>query len=78
LVIEIAISTQQRDRSKAPIYAAAGVKEYWLIEPEAGTISLFTGPSADGYANCAAFPAEAVVTSTVLPAFAISLAALLK
>jgi Uma2 family endonuclease len=78
LVIEIAISTQQRDRSKAPIYAAAGVKEYWLIEPEAGTISLFNGPSADGYANCAAFPAEAVVTSTVLPAFAISLAALLK
>ena len=31
LVIEISINTVQRDRGKAAIYAAAGVKEYWLI-----------------------------------------------
>lgn len=34
LAIEIAISTEEVDRAKATIYAAAGVQEYWLVLPK--------------------------------------------
>lgn len=78
LVIEIAINTRQRDRSKAGIYAEAGIKEYWLVEPEAGIISLHTEPSASGYRECRTFTAQDPVISTILPAFRVTLADLMK
>ncbi len=78
LVIEIAISTAQRDRGKAAIYAAAGVKEYWLIEPEANTITLHTQPGTEGYSASTTHSAEETARSTVLPEFSLSLAELLK
>jgi Uma2 family endonuclease len=78
LVIEIAINTRQRDRSKAGIYAEAGVKEYWLVEPEAGVISLYTKPEASGYAECRSFATQDQVVSTILPAFRVTLADLMK
>lgn len=76
LVIEIAVNTQQRDRSKAAIYAEAGVKEFWLVEPEAGLITLHTQPAAEGYQLARAFRAEEAVASTIFPEFAITLAEL--
>lgn len=78
LVIEIAINTQQRDRSKAGIYAEAGVKEYWLVEPESGVVSLYTEPSATGYGSCVTFASHERVTSTVIPVFSVTLADLMK
>jgi Uma2 family endonuclease len=78
LVIEIAINTQQRDRSKAGLYAEAGVKEYWLVEPEAGVISLYTVPGSAGYAKCRSFASRDLVTSTVIPAFNVTLEDLMK
>lgn len=77
LVIEIAITTLQRDRSKAAIYAGAGVKEYWLVEPETGSVTLYTNPSADGYQSTQAFNAQESISSTVFPAFTLRLADLL-
>jgi Uma2 family endonuclease len=74
LVIEIAISTVQRDRSKAAIYAGAGVKEYWLIEPEASLVTLHTNPKDNGYATTQTFSAQDLVPSTLFPAFALRLA----
>ena len=78
LVIEIANNTQQRDRSKAGLYAEAGVKEYWLVEPEAGVISLYTVPGSAGYAECRSFASRDLVTSTVIPAFNVTLEDLMK
>jgi Uma2 family endonuclease len=74
LVIEIAISTLQRDRSKAAIYAGAGVKEYWLIEPEGGFITLHTNPKDTSYATCQIFTSQDLVTSTIFPTFSLRLA----
>jgi Uma2 family endonuclease len=65
MVIEIAINTQQRDRSKTAIYAQAEVKEYWLVEPEAGVISLYTKPGAFDYEECYSFGAQDQVVSTI-------------
>jgi len=77
LVIEVAIHTQQRDRSKAAIYAEAGVKEYWLIEPEEACVTLHTAPSASGYGTLQIFPAAETASSIVLPGFTLRLADLL-
>lgn len=77
LVLEIAISTQQRDRSKAAIYAEAGVKEYWLIEPEAGTTTLFSQPQAGGYTVQSVISAQENATSSLFPAFSVTLAELM-
>ncbi len=77
LVIEIAISTQQRDRSKVAIYAEAGVKEYWLIEPEAGTTTLFSQPQVGSYAEQRVFNAQEKATSSLFPALSVTLAELM-
>jgi Uma2 family endonuclease len=77
LVIEIAISTLQRDLSKAAIYAAAGVKEYWLIDPENRSILLHHEPGADGYVRQTSFAADHEVRSSIFPAFALQLETLL-
>jgi len=76
LIIEVAINTQQRDRSKAGIYAEAGVKEYWLVEPEGKSVTLFTRPSAGGYETNAVFTSTDLVTSTLFPKFSVNLAEL--
>lgn len=77
LVIEISIGTLQRDRCKAAIYAEAGVKEYWLIEPEAGHITLYQDPGAESYGRQTAFTADQEVRSEIFPAFVVHLGNLL-
>lgn len=77
LVIEIALSTLQRDRSKAAIYAQAGVKEYWLIEPESRTVTLYQAPSATGYDSQTVVAAEQEARSSLFPEFGLRLATLL-
>ena len=43
LVVEIASpSTKRRDRrQKRDLYARAGVREYWIIDPDANTVTVF-------------------------------------
>ena len=76
LIIEVAINTQQRDRSKAGIYAEAGVKEYWLVEPESKTLTLYTRPSGSGYESTTVTLLTGLVTSTVFPGFTLELSEL--
>ena len=77
LVIEIAINTLQRDRSKAGIYARAGVKEYWLIEPEGLRVTLFTGAAGGEYAAARVFEAGQTASSEVVPGFVVEVAGLM-
>jgi len=52
LVIEVAVSSLRTDtRIKPPLYAAAGVPELWVVEPEAGRVRIFSDPRAGGYAT---------------------------
>lgn len=41
LVIEVAITTADMDRAKAAIYAAAGISQYLLIQPEQKQVVVF-------------------------------------
>ena len=44
LIIEVSNTTLARDRAKAAIYSAAGVKEYWIVDLKARTIEQCTRP----------------------------------
>ena len=51
LVIEVAASSLRTDtRIKSPLYAAAGVRELWVVDVAARRVRVFTEPSASGYA----------------------------
>lgn len=79
LVIEICVSTQEKDfEIKPPIYAVHGVREYWVIEPEQRRTILRRGPQADGsWAEEREAPAEEPITALLIPGFAMTLAELL-
>jgi Uma2 family endonuclease len=52
LLIEVADSSLQHDRRiKGPLYAAAGVPEYWIVDVTAGTVEIHRDPGVDGYAT---------------------------
>jgi len=49
LVIEISVSTRDNDLTiKRPLYARAGIPEFWIVEPEARLIRVFRDPLPDG------------------------------
>ena len=78
LIIEIAVSSEALDREKAPLYAEAGVEEYWIVLPESGIIECFTQPEAGIYRHQQRIGPGAVAVSTSLPGLAVDLSDLLK
>ena len=45
LVVEVADSTVSQDRlTKGPLYAAAGIPEYWIVNVEESVIEVYTEP----------------------------------
>ena len=50
LVIEVADTSLRYDRDeKMPRYGRAGIPESWLVDVQAGTVTVFTQPHAGGY-----------------------------
>ena len=50
LIIEVADTSLRYDRyEKIPLYGRAGIPEAWLVDVQAGTITVFTEPHAGGY-----------------------------
>lgn len=74
LVIEIlSPSTADRDRTfKASLYALHGVAEYWIVDPDAQTIEVFT-LGERGFELLATYAGEKVLTSPTLEGFELNL-----
>lgn len=49
LVIEVAQTSQRRDREKARGYAEANVPDYWLVDLVAEAVTVFRDPAPTGY-----------------------------
>jgi Uma2 family endonuclease len=75
LVIEVAVSSLAIDRVKAPIYAAAGVKEYWIVCPREKQVEVYRRPGAQGYAERTVLSAPVVLECTALPSVRVDLGA---
>jgi Uma2 family endonuclease len=62
LLIEVADSSLQDDRRvKGPLYAAAGVPEYWIVDLVRGLVEVHRDPRADGYASVTRHPRDATL-----------------
>jgi Uma2 family endonuclease len=50
LLVEVADATAGYDREvKAPLYARAGIREFWLVDLEGDRIEVYRGPGPQGY-----------------------------
>jgi len=50
LIVEVADSSAGYDRRvKAPLYAREGIREYWLLDLQAGLLEVHRGPGPGGY-----------------------------
>ncbi|MCB0572747.1 MAG: Uma2 family endonuclease [Phaeodactylibacter sp.] len=59
LIIEVADSSLEKDRAvKLPIYAGAGIPEYWVVSLEARSVEVYRSPRGDGYDFQETFYAE--------------------
>lgn len=75
LAVEVSLSTLEIDLAKAAIYAAAGVKEYWVVDVAAASVVLHRSPSAAGYRE--KLTVIDVAESVVVPGFAVHIPTLL-
>ena len=75
-VIEVAVNTEEIDVRKAAIYAEAGVKEYWVVEPRTKRITVFLSPQGRAYGQSTVFEGAQAVVCGALPGFEVSLPAL--
>lgn len=51
LVVEVAHTSQRRDREKAADYAAAKIPDYWLVDLPGAAVTVFRDPTPAGFAT---------------------------
>lgn len=77
LVVEVhSPGTSRRDRlQKKALYAREGVREYWMIDPDANTIIVFRRTAEGGFPMVATLHAGTAdtLTTPLLPGFALEL-----
>ena len=75
LVVEVAETSLSFDMTtKAALYAAHGVRDYWVIEARTLVTKVFRGPSASGYATSVPVPASDLLLPLLAPSLALRLA----
>ena len=75
LVIEVSITSHDYDRSKLRAYAAAGVKECWLVLGPEKQIEVYRQPKNGQFTGQSVHGPGGTLTSTSLPEFTLSLEA---
>ena len=74
LVVEVADSSRDADLvGKAALYAESDVDEYWVVDLDAGCVHVHRGRAAGAWTEVTVHAAEAPLTTTALPALAVTL-----
>lgn len=76
LVVEVAASSLEVDRQKVALYAAAGVRECWIVLPELRRVEVSTEPLGGDYARRRIFTAPEILETATLPGCRLELARL--
>lgn len=72
LIVEVADSTTEHDlTTKANLYAAAGIADYWVINVKARQLHVFREPQSDGYQRQLILRAQQSISPVVFPACSI-------
>jgi len=75
LAIEVADSSLRFDSSaKARLYAALGIREYWVINAKTMVTRVHREPSATGYGSSIEVPSDELLTPALVPLLALKLA----
>ncbi|HEX2686538.1 MAG TPA: Uma2 family endonuclease [Kofleriaceae bacterium] len=77
LIIEVADTTLKKDRTKATVYAAGGVGEYWIVNLVARTVEVYASPSGSRYDEVRTLCTGEVLQPTALPDVTIAVAEIL-
>jgi Uma2 family endonuclease len=78
LVVEIADSSTEFDRVvKLPLYAEAGIPEFWLVNLPEEKVEAFSHASNNTYQESQGFGRGEFVTSRILPALSLSVDSIL-
>ena len=74
LVIEVAASSLSYDRGqKAKLYAALGVREFWVVDANKRITWVHTGPTENGWTSIVECGPHQSLTTPALPSLAIRL-----
>ena len=72
LVVEVSDTTLRRDRGvKRPLYASAGIPEYWIVNLEERYVEIHRSPAGDTFASVERKGPGDVATIEALPGVAI-------
>jgi Uma2 family endonuclease len=75
LIIEVAASSLKKDRQvKAPLYAASGFPEYWIVNVAARSIEVFRDPGDSGYRSESIHTSGSTIAPLAFPDIAIAVA----
>ena len=75
LVVEVAVSSLSIDLTiKAAMYAAHGVREYWVVDAKRLITHVHREPGPEGYGSVRQFAASDSLRPLLLPAMALTLA----
>jgi Uma2 family endonuclease len=75
LLIEVARTSLAFDTTtKADLYAALGVREYWVVDAQTLATWVYTGPTEKGFADRKLHKPRRKITPTLVPALAVRLA----
>lgn len=73
LVIEVGVTSVDYDRSKLPAYAAAGVKECWLVLGETKQIEVYRQPAGNTFIESSTHGPGGTLASSAVPEFSVKL-----
>jgi Uma2 family endonuclease len=74
LVVEVAdISLEYDLRTKVPLYATHGVREYWVINAVTLMTTVHRQPAGNAYAFTEEVPGEALLVPSLVPVLTVSL-----
>jgi Uma2 family endonuclease len=75
LVIEVAASSLRKDRLvKAPLYAASGVEEYWIVNVAERCLEVFRDSTGETYRTTSRHGPDEVVSLVAFPDVAVNVA----
>jgi Uma2 family endonuclease len=75
IMFEIAWSSRERDlKTKADLYAGAGIEDYWVLDVPAKTVIVHRDPEAGIYQSVQTFAAPATITALREPRLSIAVA----
>lgn len=78
LVVEVCVTSHDYDRDKLAAYAAAGVKEAWLVLGPERQVEVYRRPEAGRYAESSVLPDDGILASSALPGISVRLPELFR